>query len=58
MIDKIIAKKEKLAQMPDNVVEARERLGRACIEVLKQHDRLKKAGRDDGNLGMETSPIQ
>ena len=44
MIDKIIAKKEKLAQMPDNVVEARERLGRACIEVLKQHDRLKKAG--------------
>ena len=44
MIDKIIAKKEKLAQMPDNVVDARERLGRACIEVLKQHDRYKKAG--------------
>ena len=43
MIDKIIAKKEKLAQMPDNVVDARERLGRACIEVLKKHDRYKKA---------------
>ena len=43
MIDKIIAKKDTLNGMPDNVVEARERLGRACIEVLKQHDRYKNA---------------
>ena len=43
MIDKIIAKKDTLKGMPENVVEAREKLGRACIEVLKQHDRYKNA---------------
>ena len=43
MIDKIIAKKDTLKGMPRNVVEAREKLGCACIEILIQHDLCRKA---------------